>query len=59
MDNYSVEELEKEAKVILADHITNGGTFSMKTNDESKTVSKKFTVSPAKKNQNSNVLLYH
>lgn len=28
MDNYSLEELEKEAKVILADHITNNGTFT-------------------------------
>ncbi len=31
MDNYSLTDLEKEAKVILADHLTNGGTFSART----------------------------
>lgn len=33
MDNYSLTDLEKEAKVILADHLTNGGTFSARTKE--------------------------
>lgn len=57
MDNYSVEELEKEAKVILADHITNGGTFAAMEDDaneeEHKVVNKKFAVNPVKKTVNS------
>lgn len=57
MDSYSVEELEKEAKVILADHITNGGTFAVMADDVNeegqKVVNKKFTVNPVKKTVNS------
>lgn len=36
MDNYSVEELEKELKTIFADHVMNGGNFSQSTEEEVK-----------------------
>lgn len=36
IDTYSVEELDKEAKVILADYMINGGTFAQ--NEEKKPV---------------------
>ena len=51
MDNYSRADLEKEAKVIFADHVASVGTFSYAGNDNkvSKiTFSKKETKSKEK-----------
>ena len=44
MDNYSLEDLEKEAKVIFADHVASVGTFAL--NDEKKQTSKKLFGNP-------------
>lgn len=44
MDNYSLEDLEKEAKVIFADHVASVGTFAL--NDEKKQASKKLFGNP-------------
>ena len=51
MDNYSLADLEKEAKVIFADHVASVGTFSYagKDNKVSKiTFNKKETKSKEK-----------
>ena len=45
MDNYSLEDLEKEAKVIFADHVASVGTFAL-NNDEKKQTSKKLFGNP-------------
>lgn len=45
MDNYSLEDLEKEAKVIFADHVASVGTFAL-NNDENKQTSKKLFGNP-------------
>ena len=34
MDNYSLEELEREAKVIKADYVDNMGIFALNDNSE-------------------------
>lgn len=38
MDNYSLADLEKEAKVIFADHVASIGTFSAKTENKTSSV---------------------
>ena len=52
MDNYSLEDLEKEAKVILADYMTSNQTFSL--NKNTNTVSNKTFSTPDKKSVKSN-----
>ena len=50
MDNYSLADLEKEAKVIFADHVASIGTFSIKEDNKKTTSVKTFTnVSSTKK----------
>ena len=44
MDNYSLEDLEKEAKVIFADHVASVGTFAL--SGEKKQISKKLFGNP-------------
>lgn len=44
MDNYSLEDLEKEAKVIFADHVASVGSFAL--SDEKKQTSKKLFGNP-------------
>lgn len=52
MDNYSLEDLEKEAKVILVDYMTSNQTFSLSKNTN--TVSNKTFSTPDKKSVKSN-----
>lgn len=49
MDNYSLIDLEKEAKVILADFVTENKTFSLETKAEKPSVQKKIFTNPEKK----------
>lgn len=48
MDNYSLEELEKEAKIIFADHVATVGTFSMNTESNGKNGTVKLFGNPNK-----------
>ena len=50
MDNYSLDDLEKELKSVFADYITNGGQFAYAGETESKSnVSKKTFATPTSK----------
>lgn len=44
MDNYSIADLEKEAKVIFADYISSVGTFSMNNPNEKSTSKIRFSM---------------
>ena len=43
MDNYALDELEKEAKVIFADYVSSVGSFSLKDNTSKETTLKLFS----------------
>lgn len=44
MDNYSLDELEKEAKVIFADYVSSVGTFSMNDSNKKSTSKIRFSM---------------
>lgn len=46
MDNYSLADLEKEAKVIFADHVASVGNFSLNTSNDDKSHSVKLFGNP-------------
>ena len=49
MDNYSLTDLEKELKSVFADHITNGGKFSVVEKDKPVVNKKQFANTADKK----------
>lgn len=49
MDNYSLADLEKEAKVILADFVTENKTFSLEAKVEKPSIQKKIFTNPERK----------
>ena len=53
MDNYSLADLEKEAKVIFADHVASIGTFSAKSEEKKTTSVKLFANANSNKKKNS------
>lgn len=44
MDNYSIADLEKEAKVIFADHVSSVGTFAMNDSNKKSTSKIRFSM---------------
>ena len=44
MDNYSIADLEKEAKVIFADYVSSVGTFSMNDSNKKSTSNIRFSM---------------